>query len=216
MDSKLNGILIGVIMILIGLVSFLPGFSRVGPGYLTLTGAGFALLLLYKTKKKSWSLILGSYSIVFGFLGLISRITGASGGAFHMIGVGMLFIIPAMIYLVLFYDKNKQGLLVPGCLLLWLGIYVSSFTFVWFARFSGAMFFIYTGCALFTVYLLDGHSRRDGSRRFGIILAIFGATLLVVSLLGGMFPLIRLSGYIKWLVIAVGVIIIIKALKKRR
>ncbi|MDR1066890.1 MAG: hypothetical protein LBL35_05605 [Clostridiales bacterium] len=214
MGSGRNGILIGVIVILVGVMAISGNLLRLDAGYLTLMCAGFALLLLYKTKKKSWSLIVGGYALVFGILGLASKLSGVSGGAFYMIGVGMLFIVPAMIYLILFCDKNKRALLAPGSFLLWIGMYVSSFAFAWFARYAAPMSLIYAGCAFFTVYLLDGASERESARNIGVILGVLGAAFLAAAALGMKLPA-RWLRYSRWVVVCAGVVIILKALRRR-
>ncbi|MDR3091858.1 MAG: hypothetical protein LBU36_06685 [Clostridiales bacterium] len=129
MESKTNKIIAGVILLLIGLMSMsLPGGGL--NGRLAWTGlpyahfmttifflcGGFGFLLMYKNKRKNWSLGVGVYMVYMAVL------------AFPNLGFGLaylrravadasFFIAPGVIFLILYFDKAKRRLLLPGCLL---------------------------------------------------------------------------------------------------
>jgi len=115
-----NKILIGVVLVLIGLFSLVTHFLHINYGLLTLFVVGVALILLYRTKRKKWSLVAGGYVIYFA---LAFAVHGtALAGIFPSAVAAMFFIVPGIIFLALWFDTRKKGLLLPGSLLAWIGV----------------------------------------------------------------------------------------------
>jgi hypothetical protein len=77
---------------------------------------------MYKIKRNSWALIAGGYLTYWGAAGLLKPLIGPMGFARSF--AAMFFIVPAVIFLILFYDKNKRGLLAPASFMLGLGLFV--------------------------------------------------------------------------------------------
>jgi len=79
---------------------------------------GLALLLVYKMKRKTMPLILGVY---MAYLGVVIL---AGNGLANSLFISMFFIVPGIIFMVLFFDKNKYKLLLPGMVLICFGLFL--------------------------------------------------------------------------------------------
>ena len=77
---------------------------------------GLAFLLVYKMKRKTVPLIFGTY---MAYLGLVILV----GGSVSLF-ISMFFIVPGIIFMVLFFDKNKYKLLLPGMVLICFGLFL--------------------------------------------------------------------------------------------
>jgi hypothetical protein len=121
MDSRKDQAALGLIILLIGVFIFMNGFFEFDFGNLSLIAAGFAFLLLFRTKRKSWSLLMGGYLLYFGVSSaFIDSTTGAAvtERMFTFVTSSLLLLVTGVIMLILFYEKNKRGLLLPGALLI--------------------------------------------------------------------------------------------------
>ena len=105
MQLKSEQMVLGVIVLILGMFLVFSGFNIASTSF---TGAGLGLILLYKTKKKSWALILGCFFILAGSLSIIgSRL------------IWNIFpLVTGICFLSIFYEKNRKGLLIPGVLLI--------------------------------------------------------------------------------------------------
>ncbi len=210
MNKKSNQVLIGVILILIALFSILKTYISLDYSAITLLVMGMAFLLLYRTKRKSWSLILGGYMIYFGSAQLfLSQVPNS-------ILAGMFFIVPGAFFLVLYYDKNKRGLLVPACILIWIGvafIFVSSIALSFFAELG--IFIICFGFSLFSIYFLGRYHVTKFLLYFGGFFVLIGA-LFTRNIAKNFFLEIGdLPSILTYIVLGVGIIIIVNAIRKK-
>lgn len=205
MILKSNKILIGVIIVLIGLLSIQRNFLAFDFGALTMTVIGLAFLLLYRQKKAVWSLFVGGYLSWMGLSKLLAWVGPVLSGP--QMFAGMFFIVPGAIFMLLYFDKNKHGLLVPGCMLLWIGAgFVAAGLLKLDTRAAFGLVVMCAGFSFCTVYLIGRSYLSRGLMYLGIILAIAGALFSggFVSLDGG-----KLSSYA---LIVIGVMVIIKSI----
>jgi len=125
MNSKTEQIVIGLIVLLFGVfvaanVSF--GFDW---GALSFLALGMGFILMYKTKRKNWALVLGVYLAYFGLsLSVLETFprTGSDLRLFETLAGSLFFAVTGIMFMVFFYDKNKRGLLIPGALFTGVGV----------------------------------------------------------------------------------------------
>ena len=210
MNSRSNQILIGVIAILLGIFVFLQRYLRIDYSAITVAAAGFAFLLLYRTKGKSWSLCLGVYMLGFGMIGIFRGLL--TGYVFeHLISI-LFFLSPGVIFMVLYYSKGKRGLLVPGCLLIWFAFFLLS-TMIPFLH-SGAMFFFCLGLAFLTIYVIGKDFIGKFPLYFGFAMEIMA--LLTLCAMSPVFALIHKAPiYAPIILICIGLFVILRAINKK-
>ncbi len=212
MDSKKNMVLLGLIVVLIGLLSILINFTSISIIDLMLIAGGSALLLLYRTKRKSWSLIFGGYLAYFGFSQVLNNLT--NGFFSEYLFIAMFFIVPALIFFTLYFDKNKKGLLIPASLLFWLGLYLM-LRDIRFLFFPGLNFFLYMGAAFFTIFMFAKNYMGKWPLYASVTLTGIGVLNIFKNLTLGIFsPGFRIMGSV--IITIIGVIIIIRAVIKNR
>ena len=174
MGSGKNRLLLGVIIMLIGLFALFRPSVAFSPSAMMFTVCGCAFLLLYYTKRKSWSLVLGGYLTYIGIMGFVQPHIPLNE-AIDIVGT-MFFIVPSIIFLVLYYDKNKRGLLMPAMLMLCFGVFLFSKDLLIFKGHGGLLFTLCMGAAFVLTYLLG----RGYSRRFTLF---FGCAVMTAGLL---------------------------------
>lgn len=157
MDNKNNRVLLGVIILLLGIYSIVQKAIPVDYGSVTIVFFGLALLVLYKTKRKSWSLIFGVYIVYFGMVVLLMKL-GFEDLDTVLIGPAF-FIVPGIIFLVLYLQKNKTALLFPGSALFWLGICLVLDNLNLSIFSNGGLFPVCAGLAFLTTFFL-GKSKK--------------------------------------------------------
>lgn len=198
--------MIVVILLITGVLSFVQ--VNIGISFLSLTllGAGAAFLLLYNSKKKGWSLVLGMYLV---YIGLMS----ASGGvlpeyARRTAMIAMFFIIPGLLFLTQYVKKRRARLLYPASFLIWAGVYsvFSSFPFV--GSMIPSLFFACLGGSFITIYFLSEYALGKANFYAGVIFIAI-AVLQIINLTA-----VRTAGLV--LIIAVGVAAIFYAVRKKR
>ena len=125
MDSKTEQVFIGLIVLLFGVfiaanVSF--GFDW---GAISFLALGMGFVLMYKTKRKNWALVLGVYLAYIGVsLFMVETFPGGRAVGvrlFETLAGSLFFVVTGIMFMVLFYDKNKRGLLIPGALFIGAG-----------------------------------------------------------------------------------------------
>ena len=172
MGSRQNQLLFGVIILLVGLYAlFRPTFSF-SVSALMFTISGLSFLLLYRTKRKSWSLVLGGYLTYIGIMKFVQPYVRLNE-AFNIIGP-LFFIVPSLLFLVLYYDKNKRGLLLPAMLMLCFGVFLFMKDLAIFRSHSGLLFLFCMGDAFVLKYLLSQGASRRSTLIFGCFLIAFG------------------------------------------
>jgi len=172
MGSRINQLLLGVIMLLIGLFALFRPTVIFSFGAVMFTICGLAFVLLYHTKRKSWSLVLGGYLLYFGMMGFVQPYIRIDE-AINFIGT-MFFIVPSVIFLILYYDKDKRGLLLPSMLMMWFGIFLFTKDLAVFIAHGGLLFITCFGFAFMLTYLLGRGCVRRGVLFFGLALIAVG------------------------------------------
>lgn len=210
MNTRSNQILVGIILILLGSFAFIKEFFQLNHGAAMGLLAGFALLLLYRTKHKTWALCLGMYVLCFSLMG-IAR-TWLPPWVFGNFMAGMFFLVPGIIFLVLFYVRNKRGLLVPSAMLIWFAIFLASLYIPPVS--GGARFFLCLGCAFVMIHYVGKPSASKLSLCAGVILIVFAALLRGIILQPWALLFVA-PGVIAALCIAFGLVIIIRAVRKK-
>jgi len=214
MDQKRNQILLGVIILILGIMSlwqdfFALSYLRAVP-FILFAASGFSLLLLYRTKRKGWSLCLGCYLV---YIGLMTVRLGDFSLSRYLLPA-MFFIVPGFIFLVLCFDKNRHGLLIPGFVMFWFGVFLIATRFRFLQTASGAIFLMCMGSAF-------ACARVFGKPPAGKWAAVLGALLLLFSLqqffnlpfFERILSFIPLLGSL--IIIAAAVVIIMRAMKSK-
>ena len=112
MNFRLNRLLLYIIIVLIGVFCLIQSFLNLVSGSLFIFCLSIAFLLLYKTKGKRWSLVLGLYLL---FVGLSSFLG-------HSMFTSIFFFVPAFISLILYRERRKKKFLVISMILFFIGI----------------------------------------------------------------------------------------------
>lgn len=115
MNIHWNKILIIIILVLVGIFSLLQNYIF-SHGAILHICVGLAMLLLYKTKRKRWSLILGFYFLLFGIAKMFKY------SIFPNLMGAIFFLVPGLIFFVLYIEKRKIMHLLLSLVLLFLGI----------------------------------------------------------------------------------------------
>ncbi|MDR1687680.1 MAG: hypothetical protein LBS21_03600 [Clostridiales bacterium] len=214
MNIKGNQILLGIILLLVGVLTLFYNTFNLSYGkiavFAVLSVCGFAFLLLYRTKRKSWSLILGANLV---YIALINFPLGAFSLASHLLPP-MFFIVPSFIFLVLYFDKGKRGLLLPGSFFLAIGIFIFLTTFDFLAPAYGILFFSLIG-ASFVFARIIGKTFIGRWAEFLCVACFCIAILQLVNLPGLEFALRYAPQAGSVLIIAASIVIILRAIKKK-
>lgn len=201
MELKSNKFLIGLICIIVGIYFVANEYFdfKMGDAFLFIWGGAF--LLLYHTKRKIWSLVIG----IMVYAILIFRAFPNFGGS---ILVAMIFIIPGIIFMVLYFSNRKNSFLIIGSIFTWFGVFIFLTGVPSLDGMGGAVFFITMGMAFFTMYLLN----RKEIGKWPLFLAILLVILGFISYYGtSPFKFIfRLPSIIPIIFIILGIVIIIK------
>jgi len=212
MGSRSNQLLLGIIMLLIGLFALFRPTVSFSFSAVMFTVCGFAFVLLYHTKRKSWSLVLGGYLLYFGVMGFVQPLFRI-GETINFVST-MFFIVPSVIFLILYYDKNKRGLLLPAMLMLWFGVFLFSKDLAVFLAHGGLLFMVCFGCAFVMTFLLGRGGVWRGTLFVGFVLIaagfiFFGGLSIVFVLFGNLPQLLPI------LFILISGAVIIRALRRR-
>ena len=172
MNTKSNVILIGVILLLVGILSLLQNYISLNYWSFALLAGGGVFLLLYRDKKKSWSLILGLYLLYMG-------IASVSGGVLpdyvrRPMIMAMFFIVPGLIFLVQYIHTHRKGMLYPASLLIWTGIYTVLNSFPFMRVLFPSLFIICLGFAFLFVYFISEYFMSKWHLYLGVGLVAVG------------------------------------------
>ncbi|GHU58678.1 hypothetical protein AGMMS49975_25500 [Clostridia bacterium] len=196
--SKQNKVLIGIIILLIGAIAMLK--SIFGNTYImtfvVFFVGGFSFLTLYRNKRKNWALILGSYLTYISFM----TVTIAGRNFARELFPAMFFFVTGFIALVLYIDKCKRGLLIPGIFLLSTGVFL---IFNRFGVFPNNMFWWVVGFA----FLICGKVWRLGQKTNTI-----GLLFIIVAVFQSFKGIPNVGGV---LLVFFGIAIIIKSVSKK-
>lgn len=173
MERKSSNLL-GIVLILVGVLVFLVNTNLLsGNALLILLGIGF--LVIYFSRRYTWSLISGMIVIVVGATSMIDDMVSTRfdlAGFTFLTGMGIVF-------LILYYTKKITGFVFPGFILPAIGIYtlVSSMYVVEMSW----LFFLLVGLSFYGIYFAEFMKR--GSRWPlipGTILVAFSALLYLI------------------------------------
>ncbi len=142
----------------------------------TLLVGGFALVLLYVTKKKLWALTFGAYLTYHALTSALNKFLVAT---FHInlslnFIIAMFFIVPGAVFLTLFFDRGKKPLVIPGAVLTCFGAFFILTRFHFVNAFS--LFFICIGVAFLIIH-------RYAKSFIGKFPLYFGVVLLGLAVL---------------------------------
>lgn len=207
MESKSNKLLIGIILIILGIYFISNHYFNFKMGETILFILGGSLLLLYHTKQKVWALITG---IILCALWVFKAFPELGGN----ILAAVIFLIPGIIFMILYFSKYRNSFLVTGAIFIWFGIFIVLSGIHILGISSGGIFFICMGLSFFTMYLLNRYEMGKWTLILSIILIFFGITVYIGSpfkIIFNMIPAILPIAFI-----AIGIIIIVKALAHRK
>jgi len=182
MNSKTEQIVLGLIVLIFGVfvaanVSF--GFDW---GTLSFLALGMGFILMYKTKRKNWALVLGVYLAYLGLSLSVIEVLPAGGSEvilFETLAGSLFFVVTGIMFLVLFYDKNKRGLLIPGALLMGVGIdgfidHVCGFDLLW------AGLIVYSAC-FYIIFRLGSYFLGKWPKYIALLLLLAALTRVVLT-----------------------------------
>ena len=213
MNRRNNLILIGIILLLVGVVSVMQGLFHFHYRDITVTAAGLAFLLLYRTKRQSWSLLLGMYLFCFGLIGMVGQAVPQSLSL--RLVAAMFFVAPGLIFLILYRHKGTRGLLIPACILLWFGAFLLLSGLPGLSRFLVPLFLASIGGAFLTAYGVGRNFMGRYSLYFGVAF-LAAAVLFLGGMLPGMGALRHLPQLGGLFLVAASVAVVVIALKRRK
>ncbi|MCL2352951.1 MAG: hypothetical protein FWC55_10510 [Firmicutes bacterium] len=204
--NRSNVLVLGVILVLVGIFSAAQRFFTVHFWHAALLAGGFAFLMLYQGKRKTWSLALGLYLLGGGAVAILSgalpgRVTAALVWA-------LFFIAPGVTFLTRFYARGRRGALYAASFLLWFGLFTVLAALPAFKGAGAALFLACAGCSFLFVYFAGGRGPDRGALYAGACLLVLGAVR----------PLTRLPlpGFVSALAAAAGLCVIGYSLRKSR
>lgn len=209
MNSRKSRILLGILLLLFGISFFILKYFQIQYQIRFGVLLGSALILLYVAKGKSWALIFGCLVLMNqGFYFLQHFFENQN------ICAGISLMLPGSALLWLSWKKRKSICLVPGCFIIWTGIYIILTGFPFFMSIAGALFFFCFGLGYLMVYLIGKGRCSKWIFWLGIGNLFFGCLLI-----RGNENAAFLSEYISiagaaFLVVA-GLTILVKAMKNR-
>ncbi|MFC1557089.1 hypothetical protein ACFL6I_09750 [candidate division KSB1 bacterium] len=211
MQSKLFGIMLGVIFILIGVYLLLENYfyfyiedtviGLIITGIFTL----FFYVQFFRNPHKYWGLILGSFSF---FLAYIFFATSYYVIGEESIGVAVFWISGGTFIAAYFVNRNNWGLIIPAGVLLTLGFVVFSQLYLYGAGGFNGGFYLFLGLgATFGVLPLLGSEKQN--LRWAVIPA---TVLFLFALLIGFFDRYSLVGelFVPTLLIAFGLVLLLR------
>ena len=173
MNSKGEQIVIGLIVLFCGVFIAANGSFGFDLGAVSLLALGLGFILMYRTKRKNWALVLGVYLAYFGLSFSVIETFPESNSGLHLVETltgSLFFAVTGLMFVVLFYDKNKRGLLIPGVLLVGSGInsflnHICSADLLW------AKLLIYSVC-FYIIYRLGSYFLSRWPKYLSIFLLI--------------------------------------------
>jgi len=118
MNIRLNKLLLCIIIALICIFYLVQNIITMEYGTLFTLCLSSAFLLLYKTKKKRWSLVLGLYLL---FMGLGSFFSQSFFSVVLDFFGAMFFLVPGAIFFILYREKKKKPFLIISVILILVG-----------------------------------------------------------------------------------------------
>jgi len=209
-ESRKRQYILAAGLLLIGLLLILP-LPSFRMSSFVLFICGVVLLLGYKTKRNSLVLIFGGFLTYLGAMQILQMfIPNGDNGLLGTLFRAMWFIVPGTVFMVLYFDKGKRGLLVPASILIWTGIYTFVRALPIIGTITGgfALFALFAGLAFFTVYVL---SDKYGGK-WPLYIAFFGVGYFVAVTAAAL--LISLGTVIGVLILMLGLYVLFKELKK--
>jgi len=208
MESKSNRFLVGLIFIIIGVYFLADNFLHFKVMDMTLFIAGGACLLLYWTKKQTWSLIVGIIMCALGMFkaGIFSGTT---------IFLAAVFLTPGIIFMVRYFTDRCSSHLIMGPIFTLFGLFILLSSLPFFKNYVMVLFFACMAVSFLIIYIL-------GRREMGkwplfpmAIFAVFAFTVYIgkspVSLFFDIIPSV-----IPVIFIILGIFIILKAIFKKK
>ncbi len=120
MGKKEKGIRIGIILIIFGILFAIKKYFNFGFGSMIWFVLGLAFFVLYKNKGKKWALVPSGYFVYFW----LSKILNGFGINIFLLTAGMFFIVPGIVFVILFFDNKKDIFRKCSCIFLSAGIFI--------------------------------------------------------------------------------------------
>ena len=214
-SNKLNQIAAGIIVLIIGIALLIPnfGFPFLGSAPFLVLFAGAGALLGFFFKRKTWMLIIATYTIWIGGNLTINRLLDFIGIQANLWWASLLMLTGLMLLTIVF-TKGKSALTLAASLFFWLGANIM------LADFSGWLFprlylrfgltVIFVGIAFVSAYML----KRGSPGRWALYV---GACIIAVGViqLVGWTIISGVTAIAAVLLIVIAAIIIINALRKK-
>ena len=179
MESNRNRLILGGIILLCGLFFILPVPTfRLG-SFVWLAG-GLALILVYITKRRTVPLIVGGYMTYFGIIQVVGLFY--ENGFTDSLLRAMFFIVPGIIFMVLYMDKRWHKLLLPSTILIFFGLY----TLAWNLPIIGQLpiIWLFLSLAFFAAYIIGRGYTGKWAVKAGTFLFIIFIVLTVFGFIG--------------------------------
>lgn len=120
MEKKINGLWLGFTLMLIGILFIIRYLYDFSFGSVMWFMLSLAFFILYRNKNQNWALIPFGYSLYLG-IGLILKGYGID---MFLITVGMFFIVPGIVFFILFLDKKKNRYIKYSSIFLAIGLFI--------------------------------------------------------------------------------------------
>lgn len=207
MESKSNKFLIGLICIILGIYFISSQYFSLKMGNTVMFVLAGALILLYHTKRKAWALVLGVIIYVLWMFKMFPHLGGS-------ILMAMVFLVPGITFLVLYFSKYRNPFLVIGSIFTWFGIFIFLTCIPKLNINGSAIFFICMGAAFLTMYLINKYEMGKWTIIFSIILMMLG----IMRLFGSPFNIIfkTIPSVMPIILIGLGIIIIAKTFLNKK
>lgn len=201
-EGKSNsGLLLGIVIIILGIQLLLKNVFNLDFGKLSALICGGALILLYVNKKKVWALVLGIVLVVISSQDILRQFSFFN----NTVAASLIFLIPGIIFFVL-YSKNKSsGFLITSSFLIWLGIgYLLSG--IGLSRQLGNIFFGCSGFAFVTIYFFGKEELGKWPIVTGCIILAFWMMSNIFNGLKNLFAIPHIS----WIILIIAGILIVR------
>jgi hypothetical protein len=203
MNLKNNKVLIALLIIICGAVIYAP-LPMFNIGSFIILFCGLALLFVYMTKQKTIPLILGGYMTYLGVMQVTRMFVRVS--IIESLFSAMFFLVPGIIFLILFFEKGKRFLVYPAIFLIYIGIFVFLRDLP-VIRLAGLapMMLLAVSLSFFTVYAVN-REHTGYYKDSGMWAMYLGGVFLAAAAL---FFVVALLWWLRWVLLAVMVILFI-------
>jgi len=209
--NKKNTI-IGVALILLGISIYLRNF-HIGAGSLITCFIGLGLLYTYTIKREQPFLIFGGIFTAIGLMEVFKDI-----GMFRFdLTFETLLIVLGLIFILIYYSKNVQGLIIPGMILPAIGVYLileKSFN----GKYVDSSIFFLLGFAFYAIYFIAYMGKSNWPLIPATILLLAGILAYAIrfEVITRNMIFLNRDYILPLLMIGAGIIILLSLIKRRQ